>query len=130
MVRCAGVKRRSRLEAVTYFKNLFRDNGSHQLHEKVSTASLYPRLVTDIEAADLYKPVSLPELKHILLHFKKERSPGPDGWTTEFFSHFFELVGPDLLLMVEDVRIKGKILKNIKLHFSGFDTQRKQRCLL
>jgi hypothetical protein len=49
--------------------------------------------------------------KDILIHFKKERSPGPDGWTTEFFSFFFDLVGSDLLQMVEDTRIKGKIQK-------------------
>ena len=77
-------------EAVSYFKHLFRDSGSHHLLEKIQTASLYPRLVTDIEAADLFKPVTLPEIQHILLLFKKERSPGPDGWTTEFFSHFFD----------------------------------------
>jgi mannosylglycoprotein endo-beta-mannosidase len=52
-----------------------------------------------------------------LLHFKKERSPGPDGWTTEFFSHFFDIVGPDLLSMVEDVRIRGKISKSINSTF-------------
>jgi hypothetical protein len=104
-------------EAVSYFKHLFRGSGSHHLLEKISTASLYPRLVTDLEAADLFKPVSLPEIKHILLHFKKERSPGPDGWTTEFFSHFFDIVGPDLLSMVEDVRIRGKISKSINSTF-------------
>jgi hypothetical protein len=104
-------------EAVSYFKQLFKANGAQLPHETVTTASLYPRLVSDLEASDLFKPVSLPELKLILLHFNKERSPGPDGWTTEFFSHFFELVGPDLLLMVEDIRTKGKIFRNINSTF-------------
>jgi hypothetical protein len=52
-----------------------------------------------------------------LIHFKKERSPGPDGWTTEFFTFFFDLVGSDLLQMVEDSRIKGKISKSLNSTF-------------
>jgi len=63
----------------------------------VSTANLFPNFASTLEAAELYKPVSLPELKNILLHFNSERSPSPDGWSTEFFCYFFDLVGLDLL---------------------------------
>jgi hypothetical protein len=74
-----------------------------------STTSLFPPIVSADEAADLYKPVTLSELKDILLHFKTEKSTGPDGWTSEFFIFFFDLVGVDLLQMVEYSHIKGKI---------------------
>jgi hypothetical protein len=66
---------------------------------------------------DLYKPVVLSEIKQILSTLKKEKSPGPDGWTSEFFLHFFDLVGPDLLSMVEDVRKKGKISRSLNSTF-------------
>jgi hypothetical protein len=59
----------------------------------VSTASLFPRFVSAVEAADLYKPVTLAEIKQILVNFKSERSPGPDGWSTEFFCYFLTLWG-------------------------------------
>jgi hypothetical protein len=59
----------------------------------------------------------LPEIKSILQKFKKERSPGPDGWTSEFFLHFFDLVGEDLLQMVEDSRIKGKVMGSLNSTF-------------
>jgi hypothetical protein len=36
-------------------------------------------MISAEEATELFKPVTLAELKDILLHFKKERSPGPDG---------------------------------------------------
>jgi hypothetical protein len=74
-------------------------------------------MVTAEEAASLYAPVTLTEIKSILQKLKKERSPGPDGWTSEFFLHFFDLVGEDLLQMVEDSRIKGKILGSINSTF-------------
>jgi len=63
-------------------------------------------MVTEEEAVDLYKPVTLLELKGILDQFKKKRSPGPNGWTSEFLIFCFYLVGDDLLHMVEDSRIK------------------------
>jgi hypothetical protein len=104
-------------EAVSYFTNQYRSTGTHNLQDKGSTAQLFPRLVSGEEAESLYKPVTLEEIKDILLLFKAERSPGPDGWTSEFFCFFFELVGEELLQMVEDTRIKGKIAGSINSTF-------------
>lgn len=100
-------------EAVTHFSQLYKAPCAHNLWEKVSTAGLFPQLVAEDEAEALYKPVTLAEIKDILSHFKTERSPGPEGWTSEFFCFFFDLVGEELLQMVEDTRIKGKIAGGI-----------------
>jgi hypothetical protein len=54
-----------------------------------------------------FVPVDQSELKAVLTLFKHDKSPGPDGWTVEFFLHFFDLVGVDLLEMVEETRTKG-----------------------
>jgi hypothetical protein len=96
-------------EFASFFNHLYKASCNCNLQEKCSTASLFPSIISAEEDADLYKPVTLTEIKDILLHFKKERIPGPDGWTSEFFIHFFDLVGEDLLQMVEDSRIRGKI---------------------
>jgi hypothetical protein len=69
-------------EAASHFKHLLKARRSHNLPAQCSTANLFSNLVIAAEATELYKPVSLPEIKKILLHFKKERSPNPDGWTT------------------------------------------------
>jgi hypothetical protein len=74
-------------------------------------------MVTEVEEDALFKPVTLLELKAVLENFKKERSPGPDGWTSEFFIFFFDLVGADLLEMVEDSRKKGKICGGLNSTF-------------
>jgi hypothetical protein len=55
-------------------------------------------------------PASLPEIFLALKSFSKDKSPGPDGWTVEFYLHFFDLVGLDLLELVEDSRLKGKVV--------------------
>jgi hypothetical protein len=41
------------------------------------------------ESDSLFSPVTLAELKEVLFHFKKEKSLGPDGWTSSFL--FFSL---------------------------------------
>lgn len=52
----------------------------------------------------LFQSVTEDEFLGILKSFKKDKSPGPDGWTIEFFTHFFHLIKHDLLRMVEASR--------------------------
>jgi len=74
-------------------------------------------LVTDTYSNDLVRPVSIEELKDVLHSFKKDKSPSPDRWTVEFFTIFFDLVGIDLLEMVEETRTLGKIRRGINSTF-------------
>ena len=53
--------------------------------------------------------VSEEELKCVLSSFQKDRSPGPDSWTIEFFLELYDLLGQDLLQVVNDTRISGRI---------------------
>lgn len=41
--------------------------------------------------------------------FKKAKSPGLDGWTTEFFADFFEVLSEDMLRVVKEVRLSGRM---------------------
>jgi hypothetical protein len=104
-------------EAVSHFKQQFKAPTNQNIFEKATTTALYPHFISAEAAADLYKPVTLTEIKDILSQFKKERSPGPDGWTSEFFIYYFDLVGVDLLQLVEDSRLKGKISRSLNATF-------------
>jgi hypothetical protein len=57
------------------------------------------------------------ELWKVLKSFAKDKSPGPDGWTVEFLIHFFDLIGDDLLELVEDSIIRGTVNKSINATF-------------
>ena len=46
--------------------------------------------------------VSEDELKAALQIFQKDKRLGPDGWTIEFFTGLYELLGVDILKVVED----------------------------
>jgi hypothetical protein len=85
--------------------------------DQTSLASLYPNMVSEEDARLLEKPCSLEDLLNILKDFSKDKSPGPDGWTVEFFLHYFELVGEDLLGMVDESRRKGEVIKALNTTF-------------
>jgi hypothetical protein len=68
-------------------------------------------MVSDEEARALETPCTKEEILEVIKGFKKEKSPGPDGWSVELYLHFFDLMGQDLLDVVEDARSRG-VVKN------------------
>lgn len=57
------------------------------------------------------------EVKPVIQKIAWAKSPGLDRWTTELFIECFDLMGPDLLAMVEDTRITGRILVALNATF-------------
>lgn len=57
------------------------------------TTQLFPRFVEQEESGDLTKEVSLRELEDTLKWFKRDKSPGPDGWNVKFYLAFFDTLG-------------------------------------
>jgi DNA-directed RNA polymerase subunit F len=106
-----------KLQVVNHFKLFFEANTKQNINNLARITSLYPRMVGEEEAISLFKPVTLKELKSILENFKKEKSSGPNGWSVEFFTFFFDLVGGDLLEMVEDLRRRGHLCEGINSTF-------------
>ena len=70
---------------------------------------MFPRFVDEEENRDLVKALTEEELKEVLGSFQKDKSLGPDGWTIDFFLGLFDILGRDLLQVVEDSRLAGWI---------------------
>jgi hypothetical protein len=51
----------------------------------------------------------LQEVEKMVVQMARDKSLGPDGWTKELFHHFFDIMGRDLLLLVEESRISGMV---------------------
>ena len=49
------------------------------------------------------------EVEATLKGFAKDKSPRPDRWTVEFYLHFFDLWGMELVKAIEDTRCSGVI---------------------
>jgi hypothetical protein len=102
---------------VNYFKPFFKHNPSANLQSSALVASLFTHTVLEEDALLLDSLCTLQEISVALKSFSKDKSPGPDGWTVEFYLHFFDLVGPDLLELVEDNRLRGKVIGAINSTF-------------
>jgi len=80
-------------------------------------AELFPRFIDQDDTEEVQKEVTMAELEATLKWFKKDKSPGPDGWTIEFYLAFFKVLGNDLLRIVEESRRRGRISSAIKSTF-------------
>ena len=69
------------------------------------------------KAAELLGEVTLGEIDLALKSFKKDRSPGPDGWPVEFYLFFFDLLGEELVSAVDSTRITGIIPTSLNATF-------------
>jgi hypothetical protein len=102
---------------VDHFSGLFKEPDQIKMDSILKQPALFPQLIANEENGELYREVSLEELRGVFSTFKKEKSIVPDGWTVEFFEFFFDLLGDDLLQVVEEVRTSGKLLPCINATF-------------
>ena len=84
--------------------DVFKEPDRANIEEILKVASYFPGLVGEEENGRMHTTVSREELLYALSSFKKDRSPGPNCWTVEFYIEFLDLLGEDLLRFVEEVR--------------------------
>jgi mannosylglycoprotein endo-beta-mannosidase len=93
---------------LNHFKDFYKEKHGVSIYEQVRVASFFPKMIEESEAEALYK-VDKEELQKVIKKIKVDKSLSPDGWTVDFFKQHFEIVGDDLLDMVEESRQKGFI---------------------
>eukprot|EP00253_Pinus_taeda_P002898 PITA_02898 len=76
------------------------------------------------------KPVTEDELLSEMKASNKDRSPGPDGWSIEFFIHFYDLFKGDLLRTVEASRMSGNIHSSLSSTFIALIPKKKETASL
>lgn len=74
--------------AVHYFKEAYKQPWVNNLLDQLNITKLFPRFFSSEEGLRVDAPISMSELKVAPNSLDKEKSPGPDGWTSEFFVHF------------------------------------------
>lgn len=72
-------------------------------HPKVSTVSIGDPITIPRESADkLTLEISLEEIKSVAFNMARSKSLGPNGFTAEFYQHFWVLVNFDLKALFDD----------------------------
>ncbi|XP_074298801.1 uncharacterized protein LOC141629742 [Silene latifolia] len=70
-------------------------------------------MVSDQHTIELLRPVSIEEVKHCFSSIPSTKSPGPDGYSSQFFNDSWEKVGQDIFDAMNNFFHTGKILKQI-----------------
>ncbi|GKG22418.1 hypothetical protein Tco_0387721, partial [Tanacetum coccineum] len=61
----------------------------------------FPNRLNIDQSGELEAPISRDEIRRAVWDCGENKSPGPDGFTFEFFRKFWNIVSPDLCLAVE-----------------------------
>ena len=104
-------------KGVNYFKHLFKAPVEATIAEVIRVAQVFPRFIEEEDNEFLMAPITKEEVESVLKSMQKEKSPGPDGWTVEFFQHFFEFIGDELVEVVEESRLSGSIYQPFNATF-------------
>lgn len=92
-----------------HFKDQYKRRENSSFQDILWGIDLVPQIFNDEKNDELFKPITEEELLGVMKAFKKDKCPGPDDWTIEFFIHFFDIIKLDLLRMVEAARISSSI---------------------
>eukprot|EP00253_Pinus_taeda_P005909 PITA_05909 len=93
--------------AIARFEWAYRCRDLECAEDQVWGINEYPMMFDEEVNSALYKAVSREEILQVLKSLKGDKSPGPDGWTVELFTHFSDIFQEDLTDMVEESRNRG-----------------------
>jgi hypothetical protein len=96
---------------------LFKATPRASLAGIVRLALFFSNFVGEEEIRALMEEVFEDELKEVLHNFQKDKSPGLDGCTIEFFLGFYDLIGKDILKVVEESIVRGHFYPPLNLTF-------------
>ena len=68
----------------------------------------FPKLNQE-EIENLNRPITSTEIKTVIRNIPTNKSPGPDGFTAEFYQKFIEELNPILIKLFQKIAKEGKL---------------------
>ena len=94
-----------------YYKQLYSKKLYHLKEmDKFLEKQNFPRLNQE-EIENINRPITSTEIEIVIKNLPRNKSPGPDGFTGEFYQTFREELAPILLKLLENIA-EGGTLKN------------------
>eukprot|EP00253_Pinus_taeda_P009121 PITA_09121 len=96
---------------------LFRAPPEVNLAEIIKVADHFPIFVDQEVGEGLLLLVTMGEFEDTLKWFKNDKSHRPDGWLIEFYLSFFDILGNELLQIIEYCQTRGWLYDAFNLTF-------------
>jgi len=84
-----------------HFKYVYTADIRVSIDAILQMALYFPHFAEEGDNLDLMAEVAKAELKEVLHSFQKDKSFGPDGWSMDFYVGIFDLIGQDILKVIE-----------------------------
>eukprot|EP00253_Pinus_taeda_P031123 PITA_31123 len=101
----------------SHFRHLYKQHPGSSIADIINIVGHFPKFLNEDESEALFDPVTPRELESTLKWFKREKSPGLDGWTIEFYITFYDLLSNDLLRVVEECKVSGSLYNAVNSTF-------------
>ena len=110
-------RREIEAELTQHFSEILREDGGDKSWDIEQITRLVPRLVTGENNEMLNKPIEMQEVEEAVNQMALGKAPIPNGFTSNFFHFFWDLVKEDVLDIVEESRTKKGVLKAFNATF-------------
>ncbi|GJX92097.1 RNA-directed DNA polymerase, eukaryota [Tanacetum coccineum] len=91
------------------FLNHFQERFDKPVERRVTIDMSYPRSISGEQRDELEREVSIEEIKTAVWNCGTDKSPGPDGFTFDFYRQFWSTIDKDVYAAVNHFFINGDI---------------------
>lgn len=87
---------------VDHFKNLLSEPQENRTEAIMKISKEIPKLVTRDQNLALMRKATLEEVEEAVKDMKRNKAPGPDGYTVEFYQASWHFLGEEVLEVEEE----------------------------
>jgi hypothetical protein len=102
---------------IRYFQNILTEPQVDRLDAINKITQHVPPLVTMEQNAVLLRPITIEEVDQALQETPKCKALGPEGFTSDFFHHYWEMIRTEVWEILEDSRASGQVLQALNATF-------------
>lgn len=113
-------------EVLIHFQSIMNRDALIYNDERGRFLNRIPSLINETDNLELYKLVSLEEVRIATFQFNPNKAPGPYGFLARFFQHFWDIVKHDLWKVVEESKRKTTMLGEMNHTFIALVPKKKK----
>lgn len=102
---------------IEYYKGILTEDQNNRGEAINNISKEIPRMVTEEQNKALMRTISMEELTEVVMNMSRNKAPGPDGFTVEFYQACWYFMGKYILEAVEESRMKQRIWPGINATF-------------